>query len=385
MTLSRPLIRSFFPFLVAAALALPACGGGSPTGPDPSAAQPPATPTPSQPPPPPPLPPPGGIAHIEITPGSVIGSGGVQGTLRLVSTRTDDLVVLLSSNSFAAEVPGSVTVAAGSLSSTFRVATRSVTQDTDVIVTATAGTQTMTAPLRVIALRVTELKMRADVGGAFPFTGTVEVDARVGVDGPPITVALSSSDSAVTVPATVRVLDGHAMATFDAQTRNVSSPRIVTLTARAGGETRSRSVNLWPVFLSFVGQRGDAVTQGQSHRFEASAGRRFSGIYRNGRLFIQTTAPGNALSDNWNISFSAGPGNPLVPGRYVKSDPFSDIRLEFVGQGRFCLSTGEFEVLDAEFEEDGDIVRFRATFRHACITGGPPVTGEVWVASLPAP
>jgi hypothetical protein len=315
----------------------------------------------------------------------VIGSGGVQGTLRLVSTRTDDLVVLLSSNSFAAEVPGSVTVAAGSLSSTFRVATRSVTQDTDVIVTATAGTQTMTAPLRVIALRVTELKMRADVGGSFPFSGTVEVDARVGVDGPPITVALSSSDSAVTVPATVRVLDGQAMATFDAQTRNVGSPRIVTITARAG-ETRTRNVNLWPVFLSIVGQRGDFVTQGQSHRFEASAGRRFSGIYRNSRLFIQTTAPGNATSDNWHLYLGAGQGKPLVPGRYVKDAANPDVEMQFGGQGRICLPTGEFDVLDAEFEDDGDIVRFHATFKFVCPTGGAaPTTGEVWVASLPAP
>ena len=81
----------------------------------------------------------------------MIGSGGVQDTVRLVSARTDDLSIQLSSNNFAADVPGSVTVTAASLSATFRVATRSVTQATEVTITATAGNQSMVAPLRVIA------------------------------------------------------------------------------------------------------------------------------------------------------------------------------------------------------------------------------------------
>lgn len=194
MAISRLLLRSFRAFLIVTVLALSACGGDSPTGPDPSAAPAQTPPAPSLPPSPP-LPPPGGISHLEIAPGSVIGSGGVQGTVRLVSARTDHLSIQLSSNNFAADVPGSVTVTAGSLSATFRVATRSVTADTEVTITATAGDQSMAAPLRVIALRVTELKLRADVGGAFPFTGTVEVDARVGIDGPPITVAFFTASA----------------------------------------------------------------------------------------------------------------------------------------------------------------------------------------------
>jgi hypothetical protein len=88
-----------------------------------------------------------------VTPSSIQGQGQPQATVTLANPAPDGgaLVVLTSSNTSAARVPATVTVAAGSRSLTFLVDTSTVTVSTPVTLTASYGGTTMSAALTVTA------------------------------------------------------------------------------------------------------------------------------------------------------------------------------------------------------------------------------------------
>ena len=81
------------------------------------------------------------------------------------------------------------------------------------------------------------------VGGASS-TGTVTLTAAAPTGG--ATVALASSNPAVTVPASVSVAAGATSATFSATTTSVASATAVTLTATFGGVSRTTTLTVNP-------------------------------------------------------------------------------------------------------------------------------------------
>jgi hypothetical protein len=109
-----------------------------------------ATLTVTPPAPPPPPPPPAALSSVAVNPTSVTGGTSSQGTVTLTSPApAGGFAVSLSSSHAAATVPAGVTVAQGSTSATFAIATSAVTQSTPVTITASAGGITRTAILTV--------------------------------------------------------------------------------------------------------------------------------------------------------------------------------------------------------------------------------------------
>ena len=98
--------------------------------------------------PPPPSP---ALSGLAVSPASVAGGSSSTGTATLsAAAPSGGLVVSLSSsNTAAATVPASVTVAAGATSKTFTVATSAVGSATPVTITASAGGATRTATVTV--------------------------------------------------------------------------------------------------------------------------------------------------------------------------------------------------------------------------------------------
>jgi hypothetical protein len=98
--------------------------------------------------PPPPSP---ALSGLAVSPASVAGGSSSTGTATLsAAAPSGGLVVSLSSsNTAAATVPASVTVAAGATSKTFTVATSAVGSATPVTITASAGGATQTATVTV--------------------------------------------------------------------------------------------------------------------------------------------------------------------------------------------------------------------------------------------
>lgn len=74
---------------------------------------------------------------------------------------------------------------------------------------------------------------------------TVTLSASAGSGG--LSVALTSSNSAVTLPATVNVASGSSSATFTAQAASVTSNQSVTLSATAGSITKTFPLTLYAV------------------------------------------------------------------------------------------------------------------------------------------
>jgi hypothetical protein len=113
--------------------------------------------------PPPAPPPPASLSAVSVNPTSVTGGTSSQGTVTLTSAAPfGGLVVSLSSsNTGAATVPSSVSVAQGATSATFAIPTSAVTTSTAATITASAGgvarttTLTVTPPPQTATLTVT--------------------------------------------------------------------------------------------------------------------------------------------------------------------------------------------------------------------------------------
>ena len=197
-----------------------------------------------------PAPPGPQLSSLSLNPTGVTGGSSSTGTVTLSGTVSAccAIVSLSSSNTALATVPASVNVPVGSTSATFAVTTTTVTSSTPVTITASRGTQ-RSAILTVNppgAVTLSSLALSpASVTGGSPSTGTVALSGAAPAGG--VAVTLSSSNTAVaTVPASVTVAAGASSATFTVGTTSVSSSTPVTISASAGGVTRTATLTVAP-------------------------------------------------------------------------------------------------------------------------------------------
>src|SRR5262249_44450620 len=145
------------------------------------------------------------------------------------------VVTLSSSNSAVATVPTSVTVPAGSTSATFTASTSAVSFQTLVAITASSGSTTESATLKVnpgpspvaigsLALNPTSVK------GGNTSQGTVTLNEVAPSGGMLVTLA-SSNTGVATVPASVTIPAGATSATFTVSTNKVSNSTSVRISA----------------------------------------------------------------------------------------------------------------------------------------------------------
>jgi hypothetical protein len=94
---------------------------------------------------------PASLSSVAVSPTSVVGGNGSTGTVRLTSAAPSGgaLISLSSSNTTAATMPSSVTIAAGATSATFAVTTSTVTSSTPVTISAAYSGTTRTTSLTV--------------------------------------------------------------------------------------------------------------------------------------------------------------------------------------------------------------------------------------------
>jgi hypothetical protein len=89
----------------------------------------------------------------------------------------------------------------------------------------------------------------------------------------------------------------------------------------------------------------------------------------------------------WNLDFAAPASVPLVPGLYAGATrfPFQDPGepgLSVSGRGRGCNAVaGWFEVLEVEYDDADEIVRFAADFEQHCEAGDPALFGAIRINS----
>ena len=184
------------------------------------------------------------ITGLSFSPTNPVGGTSSTGTVTLgAAAPAGGAVVALSSNNVAATVPGSVSVAAGSLTATFTVTTSPVASNTSVTITARMGTSTRNATLTVRAPAPASVTLNPTVvAGGGTSTGTVTLTGPAAPSG--IVVALASNRTAAIVPASVTVPEGATSATFPIETTPVTSNTNASISATFNGTTRSATLSV---------------------------------------------------------------------------------------------------------------------------------------------
>jgi hypothetical protein len=191
------------------------------------------------------------LSSLTLNPTSVVGGNSSTGTVTLSGPAPagGTQVALSSSNTTAARVPASVTVAAGATSATFTVGTSVVSASTAVTISAAYGGVSRSASLTVQpvpppAATLTSLTLNPTsvVGGFQTSTGTVTLSAPAPAGG--VQVTLSSSNGAASVPASVFIPAGTSSATFTVNTSMVLISTSATISARYNGTTRTATLEV---------------------------------------------------------------------------------------------------------------------------------------------
>ena len=205
---------------------------------------------------------------------SLVGGDPVQATVKLIGAWTAGpggrIVTLASTNPTLASVPPSVTIPAGSNSTTFTITTHAVTERQTVTILASRGYTAFVTLELLPPGAVTSLTLNpTSIAGGSTSQGTVTVSTPAPAGG--TVVALSSHDTnAATVPASVTVPAGSTSATFTV-TAKPAGPNgsFAVISASAGGSTKTATLNI------FAGGGGGGGTDSVSvTRAEYDGGKR---------------------------------------------------------------------------------------------------------------
>ena len=182
------------------------------------------------------------LSSLTRNPTSIVGGNNSTGTVTLngAAPAGGALVTLQSSNASAAQVPATVTIAAGSTSANFTISTSGVASSTSVTISATYGA-TRTTTLTVSVASLTSLTLNpTTVTGGTPSTGTLMLNGSAPPSG--AVVALSSTNtSAAQVPSTATIAAGAKSVTFTVTTGAVHG---ASSTIRGTYRSTTRSATL---------------------------------------------------------------------------------------------------------------------------------------------
>lgn len=223
------------------------------------------------------------VSALSLAPPAVVGGLTSTATVTLTNpapTGGASVSVTLGAGPATVASPN-VVVAAGSTTATFVVSTAAVAASTPVSVTASylGGSQTTILSVTAPPVTITPLSLTLapdTVGGGAPSTGTVTLTGPAPAGG--LSVTLSSSSGAATVPTSVAVPAGAVSATFPIASTSVKAQTVVTLTAALNGAAQTATLTvqapeLEPIVLtpsSVIG--GDAAAAVLTLTFPAPAG-----------------------------------------------------------------------------------------------------------------
>lgn len=132
--------------------------------------------------------------------------------------------------------------------------------------------------------------------------------------------------------------------------------------------------------MSIVSEPGDYIGQGQTFTSSAVL---VNAPYQNGTVQITAYAAPNRM---YSVTFGVSGSLPILPGVYENLSNYGLPSIGVSGDGRGCIGTGRFEILEALFDANGQAQRFRANFEYHC--GGmdqPGLFGEISIVGPPPP
>ena len=185
---------------------------------------------------------------VSFSPATAIGGANSTGKVtfsRVVASDTFVPLNVVSGNSAVASMPASVTVLAGTSSSSFVVSTSSVPSATSVQISATANGSTKTGTLTVTPNVPTALTFSPSIvtGGANS-TGKVTFGRAVTSDTTVALTVIAGGDAVVLIPESVTVVAGSNSASWTLRTNPVSASTLVQVSAMANGGSKTASLTV---------------------------------------------------------------------------------------------------------------------------------------------
>jgi hypothetical protein len=222
---------------------------------------------------------PAALTSLALSPTRVAGGTTSRGTVTLNGRAPAGgaVVSLVSDNRTVVTIPASVTIPAGATGASFNIATKSVTAQTAVFISANYAGVTKSATLTVTpqtsGVTLSSLALNpASVTGGKTSQATITLSGAAPSGG--AVVALSSSNTAAaTVPASVTVAAGATSATFTVTTKAVAATTNVTLSASYAGLKRTATLTVTRAAATdTVGiQRAEYTTSERELRVEATS------------------------------------------------------------------------------------------------------------------
>jgi hypothetical protein len=153
--------------------------------------------------------------------------------------------VELSSSKSDAKVPATVKISPGASSVVFAITTSKVSKSVTVSITATASGVSKTATLAIEPTVKVSLSLSpSTVVGGHDAKGKVTINSKAPSGG--ITIALASSSTDATVPATVLIKKGSSSATFAITTSKVKAEVKASIEATDGGASKTETLIIKP-------------------------------------------------------------------------------------------------------------------------------------------
>lgn len=188
-----------------------------------------------------------GLVRLSVNPSAVVGGSSATGQVALSMAPAAATSVALSDNTTAITTPSSVTVPTTSSVANFQITTSAVTSDVTRQITATLGSVSKTANLRLVP----KVQLTGFTVGFPTIEGTGSDVGKLTFDNAPVlgpvTVSISDNSSALTSPSSTLVHEGFKTATFSYTTSKVTANTSVTLTATCQGSTKSTTVTIVPL------------------------------------------------------------------------------------------------------------------------------------------
>lgn len=162
------------------------------------------------------------LSAVSAQPASLGSLSQSQGLVTLNGVATGTVLVTLTSNSSAAAVPASVTIAAGDLGAAFPITAAAVSSATPVTITATLNGVSQSTTVTVNpAIALSSLTLSpATLSGGDSSQGTVTLTSPAPTGG--IVISLVSNNNAAVVPSSVTIPAGSSSATFSLSTSAVT-------------------------------------------------------------------------------------------------------------------------------------------------------------------
>jgi len=184
------------------------------------------------------------IDAVNTQKNSVPGGESLSGSVSLTGNAgVGGLKVDLSVNDPSASLPASVTIVSGQLFAAFSVSTFPVLDDRVITIRASADGLVKTKQITVERPRLAVVQLSpSSFAGGEQVQGTIRLTGIAPAGG--IVVALTSSDAAVAVPASVTVEPGMSEVTFDVTVRPVTTNKDVDISATHRGQTLTGSFRL---------------------------------------------------------------------------------------------------------------------------------------------